>query len=196
MTACSNPGSSGSDVAARTTTSAPTIGVSARAGDVASPSRPTSSVAVSRCRLEDRGLGVVLEGRRAVAGPLGLGHPELHQLLATRGTGRHLLGVHDAVTGGHEVDLAGPEGLLAPEAVTMDELAVEHPGDRVQTGVRVRSHLHGAGGGVERAGVVDEAPGTDGPAGGPGKEPTHGDAPDVGLLAPDELGRCHARRPR
>ena len=137
---------------------------------------------------------MVLEGGGPVAGLFGLGHPQLHELLAAGDHPGHLLGVDHAVAGGHQVDLARPQQLLAAEAVAVHDLTLEHPGDGVEPGVGMGPDLHGAVGGVDGAGVVDEAPGPDGAAGGSGQEPTHGDAPDVGLHALDQLGRGHRRR--
>jgi hypothetical protein len=75
---------------------------------------------------------VVLEGGPAVAGRLGLGDPKLDAVqLAAVAAGR-LLRVGDPLPGGHEVELPGPDDLLAPEAVAVQHLAGDQPGDRLQ----------------------------------------------------------------
>ena len=103
-------------------------------------------------------LGVVLEGRVAVAGGLGLGHPELDRVQHRAAAGI-LLGVRHAVAGGHEVELAGPDELLGAEAVEMQQLPRHEPGHRLQAHVGMRPNAelprrthH------DRAHVVGEAP--------------------------------------
>ena len=49
-----------------------------------------------------------------------------------------LLGVGDAVAGGHEVELAGRDDLLGAERVAVQRLALEQPGDGLQADVGVR----------------------------------------------------------
>ena len=98
---------------------------------------PTSTVASPWSSSTPRQLGVVLEGRLAVAGGLGLGHPELDAVeLAPVAVGG-LLGVGDAVPGGHEVELAGPDDLIGTEAVAVQDLAGDQPGDGLEAGVGV-----------------------------------------------------------
>ena len=94
----------------------------------------------------DRQLGVVLERGRAVAGALRLRHPQLDAVLARRLAAGRLLGVGDAVAGGHEVELAGPDRLLAAQAVPVQQRALHQPRDGVQAGVGVGSDGHPAGG--------------------------------------------------
>src|SRR5581483_10940227 len=99
------------------------------------------------------------------------------------GAARRLLGVGHAPPGSHEVELAGLDELFAAEAVPVEDLAVEHPGHRVQADVRVRPDLHRRLGPAIpvngcRAEMVDEAPGPDRPAPGPGQRPADRDAAD------------------
>ena len=103
---------------------------------------------------------MVLEVGRRLAGRVGQRDPQL-QAAQGRRRGRGRLGVGDAAAGGHQVERAGPDELLAAEAVLVEHLAAEQPGDGLQAGVRVRRHDH-AGVGVGRAVVVEEAPGADG----------------------------------
>ena len=77
---------------------------------------------------------------------------------------RALLGVGDAVAGGHEVQLARPDQLHAADAVAVQHLALDQPAHRLQPGVRVRRDVHaGRVADVVRPVVVDEAPGPDHP---------------------------------
>ena len=69
----------------------------ARAGDAAPASSPTSTVAVASSSSTRGQLGVVLERGRAVAGRLGLGHPELHAVEVAAVAAGGLLGVGHAV---------------------------------------------------------------------------------------------------
>ena len=154
--------------------STPTSAVSRRAGDAAPAKLPTRTVADGVVQLDPRQLGVVRERGRAVAGRLRLGHPQLHAVeLAAVAAGR-LLGVGDAVPGGHQVELPGPDDLLAAEAVAVQDLAGDQPGDRVQAGVRVRADIQTLGLGDQlRPHVVGEAPGPHGPSLPAGERPPH-----------------------
>ena len=114
--------------------------------------------------LEPRQLGVVLEGRRPVAGVGRLGHPELDGVHLF-GPCRILLGVGHPVARGHEVQLAGPDELLGAQAVEVQELAGHEPchGLQAHVGMRPDAERHAR---FDRhgAGVIDEAPGPDGAA--------------------------------
>ena len=81
---------------------------------------------------------MVLEGGRSVPGRRRLRHPELHAVQRSLVATRRLLGVRDAAPGGHEVELAGPDDLLGAEAVPVQDLAVEQPGDRLEPDVGMR----------------------------------------------------------
>src|SRR5690606_17479408 len=65
---------------------------------------------------------------------------------------------------------AGDDELLAAEAVAMEQLAVDEPGDGLETDVRVGADVHPRDIHRRRAEVVGEAPGPDGAAGTPGEE--------------------------
>src|SRR5699024_783469 len=82
-----------------------------------------------------------------------------------RGVLRGDLGVADAGTGGHEVDLPGTHERVVVTRVVVCHVSLEQPADGLQTGVRVRGDLHTAGArDVLATVVVGEAPGSDGPA--------------------------------
>ena len=141
---------------------------------------------------ESRARGVVLEGGGAVPGPLRLGDPQLDALEGSAVVTRGLLGVGDAVAGGHEVQLSGLDDLLGPEAVLVEGLAVEQPGGRLQADVRMRTHVEPAA--LRHVGgshMVGEAPRADRPStaaweGAPNREP-----PDRGLVAVGDLDVGH-----
>jgi hypothetical protein len=77
--------------------------------------------------------------------------------------GQRFLGVRDAVARGHQVDLAGADDLLVAQAVAVQHLAFEHPGEGLQRRMRVRPHAQApAGRKVRRPGVVQKTPGADG----------------------------------
>src|SRR5690349_16164623 len=48
----------------------------------------------------------------------------------------------DAAPGGHQIDLAGPDGGAAAQAVAVVDRPFEQPGDRRQVDVRMRAHVH------------------------------------------------------
>ena len=82
------------------------------------------------------------------------------------------------MSGGHEVELAGCDQLVAAEAVAVFDHALDQPGDRLQAGVRVWGHLHArAAADVVGPEVVDEAPGTDHPSLLVRQQPTDGGVP-------------------
>ena len=109
--------------------------------------------------LEAGQLGVMLEGRRAVAGGGRLGHPELDGV-DLLGPGRVLLGVGDPVAGGHEVQLPRPDQLLGAQAVQVEQLAGHQPGHGLQAQVRMRPDAERPTRlGPDGADVIDEAPG-------------------------------------
>ena len=107
----------------------------------------------------ERGCGHVM---REVATGVAVGirqrHPQLHTVQDGGGCGGHL-GVTDARARGHEVQLAGPHHRVHPGAVAMFHLAAEQPTDGLQSGVRMRRHVHpGAASDVVRTVVIGEAP--------------------------------------
>ena len=89
------------------------VGVVAGGGRLAFE-RPDEHAHGGGVELDHRQLGVVLERRVAVARRVGLRHPELDAVVPAT-VGMPLLGVGDAVAGGHQVQLAGPDHLVGPE---------------------------------------------------------------------------------
>jgi hypothetical protein len=107
----------------------------------------------------------VLERRVPVRFLCGQRDPELRELDAAWHAGRRLLGMRDAAARRHEVDLAGPDPLVAAQAVAMLNRALDHPAEGLQPDVRMRTDVDAVSRGIVRGtGVVEEAPGADGAA--------------------------------
>ena len=125
--------------------------------------------------LPARQVGMMVEGRGDVALLVGQRDPQLRGVGVAL-VGQRLLGVGDAMTGGHQVDLAGADHLDVAQAVAVQRLALDHPGKGLQADVRVRAHGQSAArfefGGT---GMVEEAPGTDHPPLARRHQPTDGD---------------------
>ena len=95
----------------------------------------------------------------AVAMRFWQGNPQLRSVQAA-GAWQGVLGMADTPPGGHQVDLAGAQHLFIAQTVPMHHLALNHPGEGLQTGVRVRSHMHAfARCKVRRTGMIEKAPG-------------------------------------
>src|SRR5579863_382431 len=76
-----------------------------------------------------------------------------------RATRSRILGVRDAGTRGHQVDLARGDDLLVAETVAVDHLTLDHPGESLQPDMRVGPDVHAAvGGELHRSRVIEEAP--------------------------------------
>ena len=74
--------------------------------------------------------------------------------------GQRVFGVGDAVPGRHQVDLAGAHDLFAAQAVAVQDLPLDHPGEGLQARVRVRPDMQaGAFLHIDRPNVVEKAPG-------------------------------------
>jgi hypothetical protein len=102
--------------------SAPSSGVCTWAGDLTSPSSPTTTY---------RHLAVVFEAGRAVPGVVGQRDPELQAVHARRVVRRCVLGVGDAPSGRHQVELTGLDQLVTADAVAVLDHALDQPGDRL-----------------------------------------------------------------
>jgi len=102
--------------------------------------------------------------------------------------------VRDAAPGGHQVELAGPDDLLAAQAVPVQHVARDEPGHRLQPDVRVRRYLH-AGHPVDRrrAVVVHEAPRAHAAPLPQRQQAAHVEVTDVGKARRGDLGARHAR---
>ena len=82
-------------------------------------------------------------GEVATGVTIGIGqrHPQLHPVQDSGGRGGHL-GMTDARARRHEIQLAGPHHRVHPGAVAMFHLTAEQPTDSLQSGVRMRRHIH------------------------------------------------------
>ena len=131
---------------------------------------------------------MVLERRLAVAGRVGLRDPQLDAVqLPAVGAGR-LLGVRDAVTGGHQVELARSQHLVGAETVPVPRLARDEPCDRLQPDVRVRADVEAVTlGDRRRPEVVGEAPRADRAVGPTGQGAPDAERPDLGRPAGQDL---------
>jgi len=137
---------------------------------------------------------MVLERGRPVSGGLGLGDPELDAVAAIARLAR--LRVGDAPSRGHQVELARPDELLAAEAVRVEHLPREQPGDGLEADVGVGADLHGVGQLlVDRTEVVDEAPCADRPSLPPRQRPPHRQPPDLRAPAGREVHAHDGRLP-
>ena len=71
--------------------------------------------------------------------------------------GRGALGMNDAATRGHPVDLAWTDRGGGPEAVAMHDLAVEQEGDGGEADMGMRPHVDAlAGAELRRPEVIEE----------------------------------------
>ena len=138
--------------------------------------------------VELRQLVVVLERRSVVAGRRRLRDPELDALDRSPIAARSLLGVRDAATGGHEVELAGSDHLLGAERIAMQRLPFEQPGDGLEADVRVRGNVEAMRlVDVGRPHVVEEAPRPDGASTAAWERPTNAEGADLALAALRDL---------
>ena len=123
--------------------SAPTQRREMLAGDAAFPSVPENTCATPPRNLEPRNLG-----ERAGTKPdhvRSRSGSAIHNCTPLESPGiarRRPLRVRDAVTGRHHVDAARAQRAFTAEAVVMDDLAVEQPGDGLQAHVRMRRDVH------------------------------------------------------
>ena len=136
----------------------------------------------------------MLQAGPAEPSPLRQRHPQLDAVQQPGPLGRDL-GVADAATRGHQVELAGPHHGEVARAVVVLDLAGEQPAHRLQPGVRMGCDLHPAGlPDVVGPVVVEEAPGSHQrpPAGGERTPDPHRPQPTQGhLTRRDELRRLH-----
>ncbi len=164
ITPCSKAGSSVSSARAGPcdARSTPTRGVNTSAGASSPAKRPASTVIRNPAAIEDRQRRIMLEGRLAVALVLRQRDPQLRELEpAWRVRGR-FLGVRDAASSGHEVDLARLDPLPVAEAVGVQDRPLDHPAESLQSDVGVRADEQPfPGRKFRRARVVEKAPGAD-----------------------------------
>src|SRR3546814_20404917 len=81
---------------------------------------------------------MVRERRLALALGIGQRDPQLRRVQCPGGIAGSVLGMGNAATCGHQVDLAGPDDLRATQAVAMHRLAFDHPGEGLQADVWMR----------------------------------------------------------
>ena len=166
-------------------------GRSPAAGDVRA--RRSAIAPVTLVPIAQHGqVGVMREARLGEPAAGRQRDPELHAVQAGGPLRRGFLRMGDPAAGGHQVELAGADQLLAAEAVPVQHQPAEQPARRLQAGVRVRRHLHArTGAHVVGPVVVEEAPGTDGP-----QRPAAGAAGAPRCRLPPRPSVLRARRPR
>ena len=98
----------------------------------------------------------MLEAGRYIAMAVGQGNPQLGRMHAQC---LGLFGMGNAVASRHQIDLAGADDLLAAQAVAVQHLALDHPGESLQADMGMGADLHAGRRWEGRAGVVEEAPG-------------------------------------
>ncbi len=104
---------------------------------------------------------VMLEERRHIARSGRQRDPELHPVQRRRGSRRNLR-VADPVTRRHQVELARSNHRVASHTVAVLDLAGEKPAHRLESGVRMRWHVHPTRHRhILRTVVVDETPSAD-----------------------------------
>jgi len=93
---------------------------------------------------------------------VGQGNPQLRGVQA-RALQQRILGMRYAAPGGHQVHLAGANGLLVAQRVTVHHLALDHPGEGLQADMRVRPDMHAlARRELHRPQVIQKTPGAHG----------------------------------
>ena len=125
--------------------------------------------------LVHRQVRVVFEAGWIVADIVGERDPQLQSVHRRGMLGRGVFRVGDPAAGSHQIELSGPDHLMATQAVAVLDDAVDKPRDGLQCCVRVRWDLHArATGDIIGAEVVDETPRTDHPPLSKWQQPTHG----------------------
>jgi len=132
---------------------------------------------------------MMLERGSGVPSRFGLRDPELDAVVSAL-PAAPLFGVGHAVAGGHQVQLTRDDHLIRTDRVDVAELAVEQPGDGLQSDVGMRADAGVVGiGHADGADVIGEAPRTDGSPGALGKRAPHRGAADHRLAAVGEWDR-------
>src|SRR5579864_952706 len=98
--------------------------------------------------------------------------------------------MRDPATGCHEIDLPGGNELLIPEAVAVDHLSFDHPGEGLKPDVRMRPDVHAAARAeLHRSRMIEKAPGANRAAAAVGKGAANGEAAtDLGVAGLEPLG--------
>jgi hypothetical protein len=126
-------------------------------------------------------------------------YPELDAVQLRIVLSGRLLGMRDPAPGRHQVQLAWPDHLLAAQAVPVQHVAGDQPGDGLQPDVRVRRHPHpGHAVHRHRPVVIGEAPRADAPAVPEREQPPHGHVADMRLPGAGQaiIARASRRSPR
>ncbi|MNS61441.1 hypothetical protein D3C72_944700 [compost metagenome] len=135
-------------------------------------------------RHQARQVRIVLECRRHVALAVRQRNPELGSVQAAAGADG-MLRMGNALACRHQVDLPRPDYLLIAKAVAVQHFAFDHPGERLQADMRMRSDVQPAAiREIDRPRMVEEAPGAD-----------HAPLP-VGQGTVDDQAFADLRRPR
>src|SRR5262245_31339164 len=104
-------------------------------------------------------------------------HPELNTLQPPRISAGRFFRVRDARSSSHQIQLPRPYHLLVAQAVVVQHFALEQPGHRLQSDVRMRANGHrlvDAEG--DRTVVIEEAPRPDQPSRAARQPPAHDQA--------------------
>ena len=103
-----------------------------------------------------RKIGIVLKTRLAETVRIGQRNPQLRRMDMPRLLA--FFGVRNAASGSHQIDLTGADDLLGTKAVAMQHFSANHPGESLQTDMRMRPHLHARRRGIGRPRVIEKAP--------------------------------------
>src|SRR2546426_12083402 len=124
---------------------------------------------------------MLLESWGSLSLLVGKGHPKLNASEVSAILGRRLLRVRDPPTCGHEIEHTGAGRPLEPEAVGVEKIAFEQPGDGLEPDMGMRRDIHRLSGGEGHGAVgIQEAPGSDRPSPTPGEEASDRETAEVG----------------
>ena len=169
---------------------APTTGEKTVAGERTPASDPANTVISNPARPAAGSSGWCSKAGATCRCGAGQGQPELDAVQPRVMLAGRFLGMGDPPPGGHQVELAGPDHLLTAQAVPVQHVPVQQPGDGLQADVRVRRHLHpGHAVHRHRAVVVHEAPGADAAPVPQRQQPADLDIPDPGHPPRGQLAR-------
>ncbi len=96
--------------------------------------------------------------------------------------------MRDPPPGGHQVEHPGAGRPLEPEAVLVEKIAFEKPGDGLEADMGMRGDIHRLSGGeVDGAVGIQETPGSDHPPLTPGEEASDRETAEVGQASGEDL---------
>ena len=81
---------------------------------------------------------MVLECRLSMSSAVGLGDPQLDPVQFGRRTDRGFLGMRDAISRGHQVELTRANDLLVSKAIAMQHLSRQEPRHCLETDMGMR----------------------------------------------------------